>query len=105
MRQDILTALMEVIESRKDDSPDRSYVASLHEQGVEVMSSKVVEEANETAQAAEAGDIQQVVYETADLWFHSLVLLSRFDLTHDSVLDELNRRFGVSGLEEKKSRS
>ncbi len=105
MHNDILAVLMEVIESRKDEKPDRSYVASLHEQGVEVTSAKVVEEANETAEAAATGDIQQIVYETADLWFHSLVLLSRFDLTHHNVLDELSRRFGVSGLEEKKSRS
>ena len=105
MRNDILTALMEVIKSRKDAQPDRSYVASLHQQGVDAISEKVVEEANETAQAAAAGDIEQIVYESADLWFHSLVLLSRFDLTHHNVLDELSRRFGVSGLEEKKSRS
>ncbi len=105
MDKEILTALMDVIESRKAERPDQSYVASLHKQGVEVMSAKVVEEANETAEAAAAGDVEQIVYETADLWFHSLVLLSRFDLTHHNVLDELSRRFGVSGLEEKKSRS
>lgn len=105
MDKDILTALMEVIESRKNEQPDRSYVASLHKQGVDAMSAKVVEEANETAEAATAGNIEQIVYETADLWFHSMVLLSRFDLTHHNVLDELSRRFGMSGLEEKKSRS
>ena len=104
MQSDILTALTEVIESRKDESPEKSYVASLHDKGVEVMSAKVVEEANETAEAAATRDIEQIVYETADLWFHSMVLLSRFDLTHQDVLEELGRRFGVSGLEEKKSR-
>ena len=104
MQSDILTALTEVIESRKGESPDKSYVASLHDKGVEVMSAKVVEEANETVEAAATGDIEQIVYETADLWFHSMVLLSRFDLTHQDVLEELGRRFGVSGLDEKKSR-
>lgn len=104
MQSDILIALTEVIESRKGESPEKSYVASLHDKGVEVMSTKVVEEANETAEAAATGKIEQIVYETADLWFHSMVLLSRFDLTHRDVLEELGRRFGVSGLEEKKSR-
>ena len=105
MQTDILTALAQVIESRRKADASSSYVASLHAKGTEAIADKVLEEAQETAEAANAGDVDQVVYETADLWFHSLVLLSRFDLNHEHVLKELNRRFGVSGCEEKKSRT
>ncbi len=104
MDSDILSALSEVIESRKKESRDESYVAALHADGLDKMSSKVTEEAAETVDAARSGDRDQVVYETADLWFHNLVLLSHFGLSHQDVLKELARRFGVSGLEEKKSR-
>ena len=104
MQTDVLTALSKVIESRKKADANQSYVASLHAKGLDAVAGKVIEEANETVQAAKSGDVDQVVYETADLWFHSLVLLSHFNLTHEEVLNELDRRFGVSGLEEKKLR-
>ena len=104
MQTDVLTALSRVIESRKKADANQSYVASLHAKGLDAVAGKVIEEANETVQAAISGDVDQVVYETADLWFHSLVLLSHFNLTHEEVLNELDRRFGVSGLEEKKLR-
>ena len=104
MQTDVLTALSKVIESRKKADANQSYVASLHAKGLDAVAGKVIEEANETVQAAISGDVDQVVYETADLWFHSLVLLSHFNLTHEEVLNELDRRFGVSGLEEKKLR-
>ncbi len=104
MQTDILESLMGVIESRKGADPGQSYVASLHNKGLDAISDKVIEEANETVEAAKAEDSGQVVYETADLWFHSMVLLSRFGLTHHDVIDELGRRFGVSGLDEKRSR-
>ena len=104
MQTDVLTALSKVIESRKKADANQSYVASLHAKGLNAVAGKVIEEADETVQAAISGDADQVVYETADLWFHSLVLLSHFNLTHEEVLNELDRRFGVSGLEEKNLR-
>ena len=104
MQTDVLTALSKVIESRKKADANQSYVASLHAKGLDAIAGKVIEEADETVEAAISGDVDQVVYETADLWFHSLVLLSHFNLTHEEVLNELDRRFGVSGLEEKKLR-
>ncbi len=104
MQTDVLTALSKVIESRKKADANQSYVASLHAKGLDAIAGKVIEEADETVEAAISGDADQVVYETADLWFHSLVLLSHFNLTHEEVLNELDRRFGVSGLEEKNLR-
>ena len=104
MQTDVLTALSKVIESRKKADANQSYVASLHAKGLDAIAGKVIEEADETVEAAISGDVDQVVYETADLWFHSLVLLSHFNLTHEEVLNELDRRFGVSGLEEKNLR-
>ena len=104
MQTDVLTALLKVIESRKKADANQSYVASLHAKGLDAIAGKVIEEADETVEAAISGDVDQVVYETADLWFHSLVLLSHFNLTHEEVLNELDRRFGVSGLEEKNLR-
>ena len=101
---DVLEQLSNVIESRRTASPDSSYVASLHAKGVDAIADKVSEEAEELVEAARIGERCSIVYETADLWFHSLVLLSRFGLTQRAVLDELQRRFGVSGLEEKKLR-
>ena len=101
---DVLEQLSNVIESRKTADPDSSYVASLHAEGVDAIADKVTEEAEELAEAARTGNRHNIVYEAADLWFHSLVLLSHADLTQSAVLDELKRRFGISGLEEKQSR-
>ncbi len=104
MHSDILSALADVIERRKAAAADSSYVASLHDKGIDAMAAKIAEEADEVVQAAMADDVKQVIYETADLWFHNLVLLSHFQCTHEEVLSELARRFGRSGLEEKASR-
>lgn len=101
---DILQQLSEVIESRKTADPDSSYVASLYAKGIDKILKKVGEEAAETIIAAKDGDPEQVIYETADLWFHTLVMLSHLGLDHRSVLEELERRFGLSGLAEKASR-
>ncbi len=101
---DVLEALSAVIEARKNADSKQSYVASLHAKGLNAISGKILEEADETVEAAENGDVNQVVYETADLWFHSMVLLSYFDVNHQHVLEELVRRFGVSGITEKNSR-
>jgi len=100
----ILQQLEKVLEERKQADADSSYVASLHAKGLEKILKKVGEEATETVIAAVSGDREQVVYETADLWFHTMVMLSHLDISHDEVLAELERRFGLSGLEEKAQR-
>lgn len=102
---DILQQLTEVLEQRKSAAPDSSYVAGLYHKGLDSILKKIGEEATETVMAAKDGDKDKIVYETADLWFHSLVLLSHLDISPDEVLNELARRFGVSGLDEKASRS
>ncbi len=108
MSDAILKQLAEVLEQRKQSSADDSYVASLHQKGLNKILEKVGEESIETILAArdseQTGDNSKVIYETADLWFHSLVMLSHLDIEVDEVLKELERRFGLSGLEEKANR-
>ncbi|ARU55086.1 phosphoribosyl-ATP pyrophosphatase [Oleiphilus messinensis] len=105
---DVLKALTEVLETRKKSAPDQSYVASLHHKGLNKILEKVGEECTETLLAAkdaeQSGDMKEVIYETADLWFHSLVMLSHLGLSYDDILQELERRFDLSGLEEKAQR-
>lgn len=100
----ILDQLHAVLEARKQAAPDSSYVASLYAKGRPVIAKKLGEEAAETIIAAMQDDREALVYETADLWFHSMVLLAEAGLSPDDVLNELARRFGLSGLEEKASR-
>ncbi len=106
---DVLERLAEVLEARKNAEPESSYVASLHAKGLNKILEKVGEECTETLLAAKdaehSGETSDVVYETADLWFHSMVMLSRLGLGPEDVLNELARRFDLSGLEEKASRS
>jgi len=83
---------------------DGSYVASLYNKGLDAILKKVGEEATETVMAAKDGDAQKIVYEVADLWFHTMVLLAQQGLEPQQVIDELARRMGVSGIEEKASR-
>lgn len=97
---DTLARLAEVIESRKGADPDTSYVARLFHKGTDAILKKIGEEATETVMAAKDGERSKIVYEVADLWFHSLVALSAFDLKPADVLAELERREGLSGLEE-----
>jgi len=104
MSDDILRRLAGVLEQRKQADPDSSYVARLYAKGLDTILKKVGEEATETVIAAKGGDRDQLVYETADLWFHTLVLLAHQDISPDRVLGELERRFGLSGLEEKAAR-
>lgn len=104
MAADILRQLAEVLETRKQASPDSSYVASLYARGLEAILKKVGEEATETVIAALGGSREQLIYETADLWFHTLVLLAHQGLGPEDVLAELARRFGIPGLEEKAAR-
>ena len=101
----VLEQLETVLEQRKSAAVDTSYVASLHEKGLDAILKKIGEEATETVLAAKNGDADHIVYETADLWFHSMVMLSHMGISHRQVLDELQRRFGLSGLEEKAQRS
>lgn len=106
---DVLTALAAVLEERKHASPDSSYVASLYHKGLNKILEKVGEECTETLIAAkdaqQTGETSDLVYETADLWFHTLVMLAQFNLRPDDVLNELARRFNLSGLAEKAARS
>ena len=104
MSNDILGQLMQVLESRKQSDADSSYVASLYAKGLDSILKKIGEESAETIIAAKGGDNGQTIYEMADLWFHCLVLLAHNGLSADQVLQELERRFGLSGLEEKASR-
>ena len=101
---DVLLRLAEVLESRKQADPADSYVAGLYAKGLDAILKKIGEEATETVLAAKDGAADKIVYETADLWFHTLVLLAQQGLRPEQVLDELARRFGVSGVEEKASR-
>ncbi len=101
---DILTELATVLEQRKQESADSSYVASLYAKGLDTILKKIGEEATETIIAAKGGDKEQIIYEMADLWFHSMVLLADQGLSPDDVLQEFQRRFGLSGLEEKAQR-
>jgi len=109
---DILDKLTVILEQRKSAASDESYVANLHEQGINKILEKVGEEALETILAAkecaaEPSDRHrnEVIRETADLWFHSMVMLSHLDLQAGRVLEELEKRFNISGLVEKASRT
>jgi phosphoribosyl-ATP pyrophosphohydrolase len=105
MMNDTLTQIAEVLEQRKQQAADKSYVASLYAKGLDAILKKIGEEATETVIAAKGGDKQQIIYEMADLWFHCMVLLAQQELHSDDVLTELQRRFGLSGLEEKAQRN
>jgi len=100
----VLPRLADVIASRRDGDPDRSYVARLFAKGNDAILKKIGEEATETVMAAKDGEPERIVAETADLWFHCLVMLEFHGLRPERVLEELARREGMSGLEEKASR-
>ncbi|MBT4836349.1 MAG: phosphoribosyl-ATP diphosphatase [Methylococcales bacterium] len=104
MEKNIFNELAKVLEERKNANPNSSYVAKLYDKGLDSILKKIGEEATETVMAAKDGDRNKIIYETADLWFHSMVLLSHQNIHPDEILDELSRRFGLSGLEEKKNR-
>ena len=97
---DTLARLAEVIESRRTGDPQKSYVARLFSKGGDAILKKIGEEATETVMAGKDGDRRKIVYEVADLWFHSMLLLAQFGLKPCDVLAELERREGQSGLEE-----
>ena len=102
---DTLDKLAEVLEARKSAPPESSYVAGLYAAGLDAVLEKVDEEAAEVIAAARGGDPRALVHETADLWFHCLVMLAARGLHPRDVLAELERRFGISGLEEKAGRT
>lgn len=97
---DTLARLAAVIESRKGGDPDKSYVARLFAKGQDAILKKIGEEATETVMACKDGVREKIVYEVADLWFHSMLALSVHGLAPADVLAELRRREGLSGLEE-----
>ena len=101
---EILSELADVLEQRKQADPESSYVAKLYAKGLDAILKKIGEEATETVMAAKDADPQKIIYETADLWFHSMVLLSQQGLRPEQVLTELQRRFGLSGIAEKAAR-
>ena len=105
MNMDILQRLSGIIAARKQAEPSSSYVAKLFSKGEDAILKKIGEEATEVLLAAKSGDSAHLVYETADLWFHSLVLLAQHGLNADDVLQELARREGVSGIDEKAGRN
>ena len=105
MSEDTLSQLAGVLEARKQADASGSYVASLYSKGLDAILKKVGEEATETILAAKGEDKDALVHETADLWFHTLVMLASKGLGPDDVLGELRRRFGLSGLEEKAARN
>ena len=97
---DTLARLADVIEARKTGDPDKSYVARLFHKGTDAILKKIGEEATETVMAAKDGDAKKLVHEVADLWFHSMLALAALGVTPADVLAELERREGMSGLEE-----
>jgi len=105
---DVLSQLADVLEARKNACADDSYVASLYAKGLDHILKKVGEECAETIIAAKditLADKSALIYETADLWFHTLVMLAYLNERPETVLNELARRFSVSGLDEKASRT
>ena len=104
MNQDILQRLTETLETRKQASPENSYVAKLFSKGEDAILKKIGEEATEVILASKGGDKTHLVYETADLWFHCMVLLAQHGLRAEDVLNELARREGLSGIAEKAGR-
>ena len=104
MTEQVLQQLFEIIRQRMDTSPDDSYVASLNKQGLDAILKKIGEESAELIMATKDGDKDAIIHETADLWFHILVLLARKGLGPEDIFAELERRFGKSGLEEKAQR-
>lgn len=105
MSRDVLQEVHEVLKSRLGADPSSSYAASLYGKGLDAILKKVGEEATETVMAAKDGHADKIIYEVADLWFHTMVLLAQQGLEPKQVLDELARRMGTSGLAEKAARN
>ena len=104
MKDEYLESLLSLIKSKKNDDPEISYTALLHQKGLNEILSKISEEAEETIIAAQSEGNQELVHEIADLWFHCLVLLSQKNLNVNDITNELKKRQGTSGIEEKNNR-
>jgi phosphoribosyl-ATP pyrophosphohydrolase len=102
---DVLNRLADLLEQRKSADPATSYVAKLYAKGMDSILKKVGEEATETVIAAKGGKRDEIIYETADLWFHTMIMLNHANIKPQEVLDELARREGLSGLKEKAGRT
>ena len=102
---EILNRLADMMEQRKGADANTSYVAKLYAKGTDSILKKIGEEATETVIAAKGGNKDEIIYETADLWFHTMVMLANAGLKPQDVLDELARREGLSGIDEKNARS
>ncbi len=102
---DILNKLEQILEDRKSAKSDESYVSSLYAKGLDEILKKIGEESTEVVMAAKDADKNKIIYEVADLWFHTLVLLRHEDIEVSKIQDELSSRFGLSGLEEKANRN
>lgn len=101
----ILKQLEQVLEDRKSANAEKSYVASLYTKGIDEILKKIGEESAEVIMAAKDDSSEKIIYEVADLWFHTLVLLRHKDIEIDKIQQELSRRFGLSGVEEKANRN
>jgi phosphoribosyl-ATP pyrophosphohydrolase len=101
---DVLTKLAVILEQRRQADPEQSYTARLYAKGLDSILKKIGEEATETILAAKSGDRSQIIHETADLWFHTLIMLAACNLTPADILHELERRLGISGIAEKAAR-
>ena len=101
---DILLKLEKILEQRKTAKAEDSYASSLYHKGTEEILKKIAEESTEVIMAAKEDDKDKIIYEVADLWFHTLVLLSHKNISVNKITDELSRRFGLSGLIEKANR-
>ena len=102
---DVLIKLEAVLEQRKSANADESYVSSLYTKGLDEILKKIGEESAEVIMASKDGNQDKIVHEVADLWFHTLVLLRHKDIEIDKIQQELSKRFGLSGLEEKANRN
>ncbi|MBK7663662.1 MAG: phosphoribosyl-ATP diphosphatase [Sterolibacteriaceae bacterium] len=101
----VIQRVQAALAERKHADPNSSYVAGLYAKGTDAICKKIAEEAAETIMAAKDGDRLHLVWEVTDLWFHSMILLSQFGLSVEDVVSELRRREGISGIDEKNSRS
>lgn len=101
----IFKQLEEILEQRKDADADNSYVSSLYQKGTDEILKKIGEESAEVIMATKDDDENKIIYEVTDLWFHTMVLLRHKNIKMDKIEQELSRRFGLSGLEEKANRS
>jgi phosphoribosyl-ATP pyrophosphohydrolase len=105
MTKNTLNTLSDILDQRKSANPEESYTAKLFSDGLDSILKKVGEEATETVIASKSGENDAIIHEIADLWFHTLILLKYHGLEVDDIFEELEGRFGISGLEEKANRS